>query len=280
MTDIIDEIAGPEEAIPADDQVETPETPEAAPEPVEQPKPEPEADHRRVPLQALHEARARQRELQQEAEVLKTRMSKMEALWEQLNKQNAKEDIPPYEDDPAGHLNAKIATLQKQLEGISQKETQREEQMKAASAERQMLEQYAGSVRAFSQKSPDFNDAYQFLAKVIDDDLQARGITDPVERTRIMQYEEGVMVGRVMHQGGDPAELIYNYAKKRGYKGKEEDDKLTRIEEGQKAAMSLSTANGKGEGAVTLERLAELSETDPEAFDREWENARRKGILG
>ena len=152
--------------------------------------------------------------------------------------------------------------------------------------EQQFLGQYAASAREFSAGHADFDDAYAYLNKSVDDELKMRGFDDPAERANVLHYEEGQLAKRAFAAGKNPAEVIYDFAKHRGYTASganeedDEDDKLARLKEGAEASKSLAGPGAKGEGAVTLERLSELADSDPAAFDREWEKAKRSGLLG
>jgi len=101
-----------------------------------------------------------------------------------------------------------------------------------------------------------------------------------------MLREEGQLVGRALRAGKNPAQVVYEFAQHRGYKPNgeakpsEEGDKLERFKAGAEASKSLSGAGAKSEGTMTLERLAELADSDPAAFDREWDKAKQKGLLG
>lgn len=251
-------------------------------------EPEKEADdkdERQVPLAALYEERYRRQELQRQVEEAQRKTERMEEMFTRFREEalGAKEQqhIPKYEDDPEGNLKGTIAALQKEVEAFKQQSTQQQEQSKGQAQQQQLLEQYASDVRAFSAEKKDFQEAYNHLAKAMDDDLKARGFEDPMERRNILQYEEGVMVGRALKSGKSPAEIIYNYAKARGYmNGKGEEDKLERLQKGADASKSLGNVKGKGDAPTTLERLAELADTDPDAFDREWYKAQQKGLLG
>lgn len=280
-TDFIDEIAGVEEEIPQEDAVQEPV--EAAEAPAEEPVEEKEEPKETtVPLGALHEERSKRQELQSRLDETIQKMGKMEALWEQLQNKEATPELPDYEEDPAGYLHAQIEQLQAKLNGFEEKSVEQERVQEQQQTEQQLLEKYAASVRTYSQEAPDFNDAYQYLSSTMDQDLVARGYDDPLERANILQYEEGLMVGRALNSGKNPAEIIYNYAKARGYAQQEsqEEDKLERIEKGQQAAQTLNGPSGGAEPPTTLERLAELADADPAAFDAEWEKARRTGLLG
>jgi len=266
--------------------------PEAGAEP---PEPEmPKSDT--VPIGTLTHERKR---FQAENQELRDKMTRMETLFGEYKKGQAPApdaNIPAYEDDPEGHLRASIEQMQEKLVGFEQRDTDRQAQEATFSQEQQLMDQYANSVRTFSATHADFQDAYNHLAKEVDADLIARGIDDPVERANVIQYEEGMLVGRALKAGKDPAELIYSYAKSRGYAGngagsapaapggapvqETEEDKLARLEKGAAAAKSLSGTPGTAQNDITLERLAELANEDGEAFDAEWEKAKRKGLLG
>lgn len=72
--------------------------------------------------------------------------------------------------------------------------------------------------------------------------------------------------------------MIYDLAKKIGYatEPKGGDDKIVRLQQGQKAAKTLSGAKATKEGEITLERLAEL---DGEEFDKMWIELQKRGAL-
>lgn len=296
---IIDAIAGEEETDASLEgegvAVEAAETEEpAAPEE----KAEAEEDHKSepkmVPVGALIEERNRAKDFRDELTATRERMAKMEALFEQIQKKAApagpENKIPSYDEDPDGNLRGTIAQLQQRLEQFEGKAQKQEKETEAQAEERKLMDQYAASVRTFSAEKADFQDAYAYLAKSAEAELIARGYDDPKERAEILLYEEGQIVGRAMRAGKNPAEALYNYATHRGYKtngqgdvranGVDTEDKLGRLKKGAEASKSLSGAPSKSEGATTLERLVELADSDPKAFDREFEKARRAGMLG
>ncbi len=301
---VIDAIAGEEEAIPGAEEAAAAPAEEPAGEPegaaaeaeAEAPKGEGtgEAPQKMVPLAALHEARDRSHDLQEQLRSTNDKMVRMETLFEQFQKEtlgrargegagDGEATIPTYEEDAEGHLRGTIDSLQQRLGAVEKEGGARKEAEKSQATEQGLLERYAGSVRAFSQETPDFQDAYDHLAKAIDQDLIARGYEDPAERKNVMDYEEGRMVGRALQGRKDPAKLIYDYAKSRGYKpqaegeGEGDEDKLDRLKKGAKAAATLSGPKGQASTGTTLERLAEL---EGDEFDREWAKAQKQGLLG
>ena len=219
--DIIDEVAGGPppnlEEEPAPEPEPTPE-PKAKPlpgpepaakgtepaselgEPSSEPAPEPAkptADPT-VPIGALHEARAANKELKAEIAATGDKITRMEALFERFQteaKAPQADGLPDYEEDPVGHLHGKIEALQDKLDGFEKRDTEGRDLTQAKDTadarENALLERYAASIRTFTASTPDFQVAYDFLAKTIDADLIARGYDDPVERSNVIQYEEG-----------------------------------------------------------------------------------------
>ena len=131
-----------------------------------------------VPLSALHESRDQTKALRGELSDTRDKIVRMETLWEQLQKRmaapvdgEAAADIPDYDEDPEGYFRGTIAGLQTQVEALTKDNGERKEQDASTANEHQLLEHYAGSVRAFTKVTPDFQDAYSFLADVIDKDL-------------------------------------------------------------------------------------------------------------
>lgn len=251
-----------------------------------------------VPHEALHEERERRKESDKKLDEMATKVTRMEALQERGRQERAEAEraaalesgaagIPDYEEDPVGHLLATISIHQEKLDGLTMADGQRNEREAAAGQEHHLLELYANSVRSFSEDNADFNDAYTFLAKSVDKELQARGITDPGERENALQYEEGQLVGRALNGGKNPAELIYNLAVHRGYAklsgtdgdgaGSTGEDRIDTLTEGARKATTLS-GGGKTDPPVTLARLAAMPDDDPE-FDKLWDKARAQGLL-
>tara|TARA_R100000306_G_C4345685_1_gene127536 strand:- start:30 stop:845 length:816 start_codon:yes stop_codon:yes gene_type:complete len=266
---VIDEIAGEE------DTVEESQAPEEASQEVEA-----KEEAKTVPLTALQEARHETREFRDQLQQANQRMARMETVFDQFRGQASAQEpveVPPsYDDDPDGYLR----NLGNRVDAAEQRVVEQQHRDQASNQEQQFLNQYAASVRTFSNENPDFQDAYAYLAKTIDEELKIRGITDPTERANVIQYEEGRMVGRAMHEGRNPAQTVYDFARHRGYTPNgQEDGKLDQLKKGAEASKSLSGA-GKSEGSITLSRLSELADTDPEAFDREFEKAKRQGLLG
>lgn len=288
---IEDELTGkPEDDAPESDSVQ--DKGDASDGPQER-EPEPngaettEPSHQ-VPLAALRDERVKRQALQARLDETVGKMGRMEEMFSRLQADAAPKEpaVPTYEEDAGGHLLGSVASLTKRLEKYESKSEQSDQHDQMVGQQQALLNQYDAATAAFSNRQPDFQEAKAFLVKAIDADLEARGYEDPAERRQLMLYEEGQIVGRMLRQGRDPAEQIFNYAKSRGYtaagqpKADSEEDKLARLKAGQSASTSLAGPGGRAETQVTLERLAELADSDPKEFDKQWEKARRAGLLG
>jgi uncharacterized protein (DUF1810 family) len=274
---IVDEIAGEEDVL---EESQAPE--EEAQE--ESQAVEAKEAAKTVPLTALQEARHETRDFREQLQQANERMAKMEVVYDQLRgymaNQAAEETKVSFDDDPEQYVNGVASSLDNRVRAVEQRDIERRQQEEAVGTQDHLINQYAASVRTFSNAHPDFQEAYTFLSKSVDDELKVRGISDPTERANIIVYEEGTMVGRAMREGRDPAEMMYDFARHRGFKANgQEDGKLDQLKKGAEASKSLS-GTGKGEGSMTLSRLSELADSDPEAFDREFEKAKRQGLLG
>lgn len=255
--------------------------------PAAQPQRQPQNDGKPpkgfVPHQALHEAR-------EQAKAAAARADRMEQMFQRLmerqpqQQQGAKEDqLPDFNTDPVGHLAAKLERAERKLADFDQRGQQQQQMTEQQGRTQALMDKYAGSVRTFKRDAPDYDAAYQHLADVRDRELEALGFDDPTERANRLQYEEGLIVGNALRSGKDPARMLYEFAKSRGYKGaaaQQEEDKLARLQKGANAAKTLNGGKAPQNDEMTLERLADLQDSDPEAADRLWERMRKAGRLG
>lgn len=312
MTDVIDQITEPltadEQTLLDDNQAAETEPvtePEAEPvvepavepeakgkvdDPEKKPEAEPEAEKTgeviepQVNLGALHEERALRRAEQAKVADLTKKFDAQETrLTDILERLNPPDPGPDYDEDPEGHLLHQAGDTAKRLEKLEEKGQAQDRQTEQAAAEKEIIDNYGGSVRRFTADNPDFPAAYDFLAKAMDSDLEARGVSDPAERVRTLNLEEGRMAMRAIDAGNDPAKQIYDYAVSRGYKHAEskpesDADKLATLKAGQDNSSSLSDMAGTGDtGAVTARRLLDL---DGDDFDAEWDKLHKAGRLG
>lgn len=227
-----------------------------------------------VPQSALHEAR-------QQAKEYRARIERMEQLFQKsletrqqpapAQPAKAEAEIPAYDQDPLGHTKAQ---LDRALATINELKTGQEKQFKHYDEEsrtRSQLENYGRHISAFKRTAPDYDDAFQFLNETRDKELTFLH-EDATERTNRIQYEEGWIAASAMKQGKNPAQVFYEMAKARGYKGKQpqvEENKIDRLAAGQKAAKTNAGGRAVDSEEITLEKLAAMDPDSPE-FDKAW----------
>lgn len=265
---------GEEEQLEAGDEVGQEAQEEGAPQEA------PPQNH--VPITALHEERDRRRELQRSLDEQRDRMTRMETTFNHFRQQQEAppERLPEYDEDPEAHLLGRMEEMQQRINQHDQIQQQRQVQDQQVDQERRFYNGYAGTVDAFIPEHPDFKERYNFTVDAIDKDLEARGYSDPMERSNIIKQEERALVQRAVQNGQNPAEVIYKYAESRGYAAEPQEDTIERLERGAAASTSLSGARGKSPSNGSLESLSRLMDEDPAMADAEWNKMVRKGLLG
>ncbi len=266
-------------------EIEEQEVPETQPAPAAKPAQaggKPPQGH--VPQQALHEAREQLKAERARADRLEQTFQRFIERQTPQPQPGTKEDpLPDFQTDPMGNLAARLERAERRNAEFEQRGQQQQQQEQQQGQTQELLNRYAASVRTFKREAQDYDTAYQFVADARDRELEMLGWDDPAERANRLQYEEGVIVGRALRTGKDPARVLYEYAKARGYKGpapQQEDDKLARLQRGANAAKTLNGGKPPQSEEMTLERLAELQDSDPDAADKLWEKMRRAGKLG
>ncbi|TGD94054.1 hypothetical protein [Methylobacterium nonmethylotrophicum] len=194
---------------------------------------------------------------------------------------NPEEDIFGY----AKHLEAQLAELR-----------QGQQQMTEAQRQEREFNDTVGSYRAdiarFAQAEPSFADAYQHLINSRAQELAYAGVPQ-AEISRTIQADEFALVRASLASGVSPAERVFQLAKLRGFAPKAAEppaasataapppesatDRAARLAAGQNAARSLSGAGGAPAAEMRLERLAEMSEAEFEAYAAK--NPRRLAAL-
>lgn len=224
-----------------------------------QPKPD-----KTVPLAALHEERARRKELQ-------GKVSQMEARFNQLMEriQKPEPQIPAYEENPAEHLRQKTERLEQAI--AQQNETaQQAEVRRAQEAQLAQLDNaYRSQAMQYAQQTPGFGDAYQHLIASRHQAYEQMGI-EPAEYAARLQHEERQIAHTALTLGINPGVLLQNLATAAGWKPKQEKPQpnIQTIAKGVQA-KSIGTVAGKAQQNMTLEALAEMS--DEEFAKADWD---------
>lgn len=237
-----------------------------------------EREAKMVPIDALHEARAQAKEQAARAARMEERFQEIVtrlATQQQAPAAAPAEKVPEFHEDPALHLDARL----RKIEAIADQAVQ-ERQMTTAQAQQWQEQQRAMAAiqsqeTQFAATRPDYYAAIQHNRMTRDRELAEHyGVADPAQRLAVIQQEELFMARNNIAAGANPAEKAYQLAVARGFKGAANGagsaatQQLQTLQQGQNAAKSLSTAGGKPEAEMTLERLADLTGPDFEkAFD-------------
>ena len=250
--------------------VEVVEGPQPAPQPAPEPatpvEPEPKAgkpeEDRKppdgfVPHGAMHEERKRRQEAEQELQALREQMAALK---------QPKPAEPEYVDpiaDPEAHrkwTEHQIAKVAKEQQAFSQ-EYRQQQILHQRVSEAARLEQ------EFAARTPDYTEAATFLRDNRVQELRLMGWLD-ADIPQIIAQDANAMFDNARRNGKNPAEVLYQAAKMRGWSGKSLDsvtdaDKVTALAKAQAATATIgAAAGGAAPVTYTMEMLAKMSEYD------------------
>lgn len=271
------------EAIPAPVEP-TPEPAEPTTEPtkpiaepskpaVEAEKPVP--DVKFVPLEALQEERAEKKQLKQELEQFRAWQKQMEPIIAQIPKAQ-QEQAPDPQTDPFGYQNWALQQLGGTVQEINQWRQQQQTQAQAQEQANRVLGWASQQAKAFEASQPEYPNAYKFAAESRDKEYQALGFTDPAMRNALIEQDTARIIQHAAQNGLNPAELIFNFAKTRGFapkgqnpaQGALDPNAQAKIAAGQAAAPKLDKGGQTADSEMTAKDLANIS--DPVEFEKQW----------
>lgn len=227
---------------------------------------------RTVPYGALAEERARRKELQRELQTSIEGRQRLQGRLDVLHQLARQEGVAPGFDDEAmaQHTLSREATPSDQdsVTATDEAETQ---------AEAGFRTELMHSVRDFVRDRPDFLNAYQHARQARVSELLALGYA-PQEALGITFDNELEVIRNAYATGRNPAQVIYDYARQRGFGAAPahdqsvgdgghrpvmtEAEKVALAARGQASSKSLSTAGGGSTGTLTLEALAGMSDEE------------------
>lgn len=201
------------------------------------------------------------------------RRAGMEAKLAQLEAQLAErskvaEIIPDEMTDPLGAMMHKLNQVNSQVAELQTKLTQEQQN----NLLKQQYDQFTGSVRslkeAYEKTTPDFKDAYAHVRNIRTEDLRLAGALE-ADIPKILHQDELQIAQNAIQRGKNPAEEMYNMAKRYGYLPKAPgapatasglNAKIAALKAGVEAAKTVQKAGAEGE--LTLTGLKEASNTD------------------
>jgi hypothetical protein len=238
-----------------------------------------------VPHAALHEAREKERaavaratEAERKAQVLEERTNLILQRFAAPQpatqpQQPSTPEIPSFDQDPAGHILGQVRQQGAILGELVQAVTGQSRQAEAQAGVQQLTVRASAMEREFAAQNPDYDKASAHLFEMRRQELIAAGWDDPAEIQTMMVNEATGLAARALQQGRNPAAIVYELAKLRGYTtapppqetngAAASAEQLRTIERGQQQSRSVGNLRGAGPAPMTAARLADL---DPDEF--------------
>jgi len=258
---------------PAEQEVEAKEEPvkeEVKEEAKVETKVEPEvkAEPKMVPLPALHEARDIIKEL-------KNKLAFVDDVKKQLDEvrlQKQKESIPKYEEDPLGNLDHRIKEQIDQKTSLEGKLQQIEQHQQAQA----MAYHVTALENEFRRTTPDYDKALNFVLDVKKAEIEMLGVNDPELLNQEVAKIANSLSITALHQGKNPAEIVYGIAKRYGYKTEQPKPvsalgQLEAVKKAQDIAGKTLSKGGDVDASPSATKLAseKFNIFDPD-FDKKW----------
>lgn len=231
---------------------------------------------------AMFQEREKRKALQRDLEANKAEVQRVKERFDQIMYQQqqgeAGEEVPDPDTDPLGAIQYQNQKLAEAMEQQQQIEYQRQQEVQQQQQAQQFMGQYSNTAKEFAKENPDFSDAYSHLMQSRQSELETAGYTRE-QALQVMRQDEYQIVNNAFQTERNPAEVMYQLAKQRGYVGKapevpESDKKLETIKRGSAASKTLTgTGGGKRSGSPGFDELMDMSDEDFAKLD--WKKLNR-----
>lgn len=205
-------------------------------------------------------------------------------------------EIPDINLDPVGHFQALYQQSQKKIEDIDKWRQTQEGERQAMNNVAQLQRVAQSHEVEFKKANPDYDDAFQYVRKMRDQELEYMGYADPGIRQQIIQNDALQIAAQALQGNKNAAEVVYNIAKARGWAGKAPNPapssvtqqpaqspdakKIATVAKGQAANQSLGQVGGEAPLEFSAEMIAKMPEKEFEAWIATNEDAFRKMMGG
>lgn len=240
--------------------------------------PKPQKDWEKVAHDKAGQA-AKERSMRREAV---RRAQELEARLERLERGSAPQSDPLNElianlreddEDPIGDLSSVKAIAKAMLE---RDRRESEEQAKAQQQQQhfaKLSRDMAEAEEDFRAEHPDYDDAMKHFKTSLLGELEDEGFSGQ-ELKREFESKLITLVDRALSNGRDPAQIVYNRAKKYGFASSEVDAATKKLQTIGKAQSAGRTPVNSGTKAdLTLESVNKLQGA---AFDKAFEALRKQ----
>lgn len=217
-----------------------------------------------VPHGALHAEREKRKAL--EAEIEKLRKAQEAANVKPL-------EVPDPILEPERFKQFQIEQIKAQQEAIQRMEQQRIQEQTYA----QRMQTAAQLETQFAQATPDYGDAVKFLVESRERELSLMGHNPDMVR-QVLAQEANAIFDQGMAIGKNPAQIMYEFAKMRGWSGQQatpspatqpQAQQIEALARAQRNTGSLATAGGPANtGEITVEQLSRMSESELRAMPK------------
>lgn len=242
--------------------------------------------------QERQEAKERDRRTEERLRLLQSVVEQRQAP----QVQQQQETIPDVDKDPLGTLKYVVGKIRQGDQTQQQTQQQQQEQFyrqqivgEASRMEAEFLSQQP-DFDASTRTSPTYNEASNFLVTMRKAELTATGSYNPMQINQILVNETVELARQSLQNGRNPAQVIYDIAKARGFAPKAkaapqetESEKISRIAKGQEAGFSLSQAGGSKAPAnkgLDAKSLATMSEDDFNSFMAKAKKSELRSLFG
>lgn len=233
-----------------------------------------------VPIGELQKERNRRKEAQREAEKLRQdqqrlagRLDVLAQAWSQPQPKQEPQALPPVTEAPLDHIQAHERDLTEVKAALAARQQQEQQQ----AARQQFLSAVSAREAEYRATKPDYDAAVQHLRTDRVAEWMDAGYTQE-QASAIVDGEAFVVAENALRAGRNPAEVWYNMATRRGYKGaalQKPAQQLETIERGQQAGRSLSQAAGSAPpGNLTAQQIIDMDEDEfSKLSQRAWKKA-------
>lgn len=245
-------------------------------------KPE-EYQHNKNYKAAMEAERREKAELKRQFQSTREENEKLKQLYEKILKsaeQQEQERAPSFDDDPIEALKYKAEQTEKTLAQIN---AEREHQMKQLQQQQVMqkfMGDYNAKVNEFAQTTPDFSDAYKYALEARLNEYKAVGYDDNEAKAMVIE-DEMAIVTKAFQRGENPARMIYELAKTRGYTKSipqttqtNNAEKMETLQRGIAASKSVNAAGSKP-AQLTIEAINAMSDDEFDSVD--WSKVLKMG---
>lgn len=230
-----------------------------------------------VPIGALQEERRKRQLAQDEAAAMRQELAELKAWRQQLEAERKPKEpaIPALDQDPVGHLSAKLQGTEKTLAEM-QAARQREEQAQQIRGQAEQISQRAGALESeFKAKTPDYDAAMDYLRGQRMKELSAIYGEGAPQVQQALQNDIHMLAISAISLNRNPAEVAYNLAVARGYTAKQPDPPpvehaaaaLARVAAGQERGKGIGGAPGAPAGKPALETALKMGDKQFASLD-------------